>query len=139
MFGLGFTEILIIAVIAILFLGPDRLPSAMVDIAKFFRNVKRTIGDVKDSLEQEMNVSEMKEEALAYKKELLKTKEDISKATNVSDVSAQLTSLSNTSLDDILGDDEPKEETKKEPIADEKPKAEKVTFEKKIKEDNTDV
>ena len=35
MFGMGFTEILIIMVIAILFLGPDKLPGAMVDIAKF--------------------------------------------------------------------------------------------------------
>ena len=40
MFGFGFTEILIIVVIAILFLGPDKLPSAMVDVAKFFRSVK---------------------------------------------------------------------------------------------------
>ena len=50
MFGMGFTEIMIIAVIAILFLGPEKLPSAMVDIAKFFRSAKRTINSVKDSL-----------------------------------------------------------------------------------------
>ena len=140
MFGLGFTEILIIAVIAILFLGPDKLPSAMVDVAKFFRNVKRTIGDVKDSLEQEMNVSEMKEEALAYKKELLKTKNDIAKATNIGDIGAQLTNLNDDIMDDFL-DDEPKKETpEKSNISDEKPKVEKVTFEKKIKrEDNINV
>ena len=54
MFGMGFTEILFIAVIAILFLGPDKLPSAMVDIAKFFRQVKKTLGTVKDSLEEEI-------------------------------------------------------------------------------------
>lgn len=139
MFGLGFTEILIIVVIAILFLGPDKLPGAMVDIAKFFRSVKRTIGDVKDSLEQEMNVSEMKEEALAYKKELLKAQSDIQKATDVSDVTAKLTNLNdNNFMDDYL-DDEPAKETKKETPSDEKPKAQKVTFEKKIKEDSTDV
>ncbi|MDQ1267985.1 MAG: hypothetical protein QG560_628, partial [Campylobacterota bacterium] len=27
MFGMGFTEIVVIAIIAILFLGPDKLPS----------------------------------------------------------------------------------------------------------------
>lgn len=70
MFGMGFTEILIIAVIAILFLGPDKLPGTLVDIAKFFKNVKSTVGSVKDSLEQEMNVSDIKQEALAYKTKL---------------------------------------------------------------------
>ena len=43
MFGMGFTEILVIAIIAILFLGPDKLPDTMVQIAKFFRNTKNTI------------------------------------------------------------------------------------------------
>ena len=128
MFGLGFTEIMIIAVIAILFLGPDKLPSAMVEVAKFFRSAKKTISSVKDSLEQEMNVSEIKQEALAYKKELLDATNDVKKATDISDVGAQLTSLNNdfdTILDDV--EDEPK--IKESPKI--SPKAEKVTFEKK--------
>jgi sec-independent protein translocase protein TatB len=135
MFGMGFTEILIIAVIAILFLGPDKLPSAMVEVAKFFRSVKKTIGTVKDSLEEEMNITDIKEEALAYKKELLSASDELKKATSIPDVGASLTSLG----DDFLGDDlEPV--AKKEPV-----KAEKVTFEKKKKtkkidkEETTDV
>ncbi len=138
MFGLGFTEIIIIAIIAILFLGPDKLPTAMVDVAKFFRSVKKTIGTVKDSIEEEMHVSEMKQEALAYKKELLSASEELNKATDITKVGAQLTNLS----DDILGDDtEPKKEAPKAP-----PEPEKVTFEKKStqekinkKEDTADV
>lgn len=135
MFGMGFTEILIIAVIAILFLGPDKLPGAMVEIAKFFRSVKKTIGTVKDSLEEEMNITDIKEEALAYKKELLSASDDLKKATDVTQIGASL-----TNLDDDFLDDEPKLKKKKEPA-----KPEKVTFEKKEKkkkiekEDNTDV
>jgi sec-independent protein translocase protein TatB len=135
MFGMGFTEILIIAVIAILFLGPDKLPSAMVEVAKFFRSVKKTIGTVKDSLEEEMNVADIKEEALAYKKELLSASDNLKKATNINEIGASLTNLNDDFLDD---DSEPKE--KKEPV-----KPEKVTFEKKKKntkiekEDNADV
>jgi sec-independent protein translocase protein TatB len=93
MFGMGFSEIMIILIIAILFLGPDKLPSAMVDIAKFFRNVKNTVGTVKDSIEQEMNVSEIKEEALAYKKELLEASEKVSKVTNISSLNEGIASL----------------------------------------------
>ena len=70
MFGIGFTELLLIAVIAILFLGPDKLPSALVEMAKFIKGVKKTIGDAKDSLEEEMKIADLKEEALNYKKKL---------------------------------------------------------------------
>ena len=38
MFGMSFSEILVIAVIAVLVLGPDKLPSAMVQIAKFLKH-----------------------------------------------------------------------------------------------------
>ena len=136
MFGLGFTEIMIIAIIAVLFLGPDKLPSAMMEVAKFFRSAKKTISSVKDSLEQEMNVSEIKQEALAYKKELLDATNDVKKATDISDVGAQLTNLS----DDMMADIEDKPKVKESPKV--SPKAEKVTFEKKKrikKEDDIDV
>ena len=118
MFGMGFTEILIIAVIAILFLGPDKLPSAMVDIAKFFRQMKKTVGSMKDTLEEEMNVSEIKQEALAYKKELLDAQDKIESATQIPDVGAKLTDLG----DDIVGD-----------IENDTPKEKEVTFKKKKK------
>ena len=45
MFGIGFTELLLISVIAILFLGPDKLPGALVEMAKFIKGVKKTISD----------------------------------------------------------------------------------------------
>lgn len=132
MFGMGFTEILIIAVIAILFLGPDKLPSAMVEVAKFFRNAKKTIGSVKDSLEEEMNVKDIKEEALSYKKELMDASHKLEKATDTSQLGANFADLGSEILDD-----KPKEK-KQESV-----KAEKVTFEKKKKkkqiEEDSDV
>lgn len=70
MFGMGFSEILVIAIIAILFLGPDKLPEAMVKVAKFFKTVKNSVNDVKSTFEQEMKIQELKEEALTYKKKL---------------------------------------------------------------------
>ena len=138
MFGLGFTEIMIIAVIAILFLGPDKLPSAMVEVAKFFKNAKKTINTVKDSLEEEMNVSEIKQEALAYKKELLSAQDELKKVTDIPNVAAELTNLSDDIIGDIDTDDFDSDESVKE-----SPKPEKVTFAKKDKkikeEDKTDV
>ena len=126
MFGLGFSEIIVIAIIAVLFLGPDKLPSAMVDIAKFFRQVKRSIGSVKDSLEEEIHLSEIQKEALAYKKEILGASDNIRKAT---DINAHIADFNET-ISAELEEPKPKKET---------PKEEKITFEKKIKQDNTDV
>jgi sec-independent protein translocase protein TatB len=133
MFGMGFTEMLLILVIAILFLGPDKLPTAMVDIAKFFRNAKKTLGTLKDSLEEEMNVSEIKKEALSYKKELLSASENLARVTDMTKVGEEMSKLG----DDIINDVE-KPTTPKAPLA-----QEKITFEKKtkpiVKEENTDV
>ena len=70
MFGMGFTEILFIAVIAIIFLGPDKLPEAMVQIAKFFNSFKKTVSEAKSTFEQEIHINELKEEALSYKRTL---------------------------------------------------------------------
>ena len=103
----------------------------MVDIAKFFRQMKKTVGTMKDSLEEEMNVSEIKQEALAYKKQLLDVQDEVKKVTDLPDVGAQLTDLT----DDIIGDIEETPEVKEE----------KVTFKKKkkkkddTKEENVDV
>lgn len=121
MFGMGFTEILIIVIIAILFLGPDKLPSAMVDIAKFFRQMKTTIGTMKESIEEEMNVSEIKNEALAYKKQLMDAHHEFEK---VADPSFIEDTISNYA-DELVKEDE------------KNPKAiqEEVTFKKKKKSD----
>lgn len=95
MFGMGIGEILIIVIIAILFLGPDKLPSTMVDIAKFFRSVKGTVSSAKASLEEEMKFSEMKESALNYKKELTDASSELERMTNVTEIGTELTSIKN--------------------------------------------
>lgn len=125
MFGMGFTEIILIAVIAIIFVGPDKLPSLMVDIAKFFRDIKNTIGTVKESIEEELDVSDIKREALAYKQELLKAQENISQVGNIKDDIA--TGLSNLNNDVLSMDDD----IPKAPEATKNPQ--EVTFAKKKK------
>ena len=77
MFGIGFTELMLIAIVAILFLGPDKLPQTLVDIAKFFKSVKRTINDAKNSFEEEIRVADLKKEALEYKKKLEETTNEL--------------------------------------------------------------
>ena len=77
MFGLGFMEILFIAIVAIIFLGPDKLPGAMVDIAKFIKSAKNAITDAKQTLNEEVNLDELKREAMGYKEQLDKATEEL--------------------------------------------------------------
>ena len=70
MFGIGFEEFLLIIIIAILFLGPDKLPDAMVKVARFIKSIKKVMNDAQHSLESEMRIADLKEEALSYKKKL---------------------------------------------------------------------
>ncbi|MDY3113819.1 MAG: Sec-independent protein translocase protein TatB [Helicobacter sp.] len=83
MFGMGFFEILMIAVVAIIFLGPEKLPKALVDVAKFFRAVKKTMDDAKDALDKEVNISKIKEEALAYKESFTQGAQNLTKELNL--------------------------------------------------------
>jgi sec-independent protein translocase protein TatB len=59
MFGLSFTEVLIIAVLALVLLGPDQLPSAAKTLGKALRELKRATDDLKGQFEGEMQGLEL--------------------------------------------------------------------------------
>ena len=76
-------EIMIVAIIAILFIGPEKLPDTMVKIARFFRSFKKSVNEVKESIEQEVHLKELKEEAISYKEQLEKSVDEIKMDTSV--------------------------------------------------------
>ena len=123
MFGLGFTEILLIALVAIIALGPEKLPTAMVQIAKFINKFKTGIADAKSTLDNELNISEMKEEANKFKAQIEETKTSLS-----------IDSKIDLGLKDIMNDDlhvpvaEVKQDKKEETFT-----QEKVSFKKEDK------
>lgn len=63
MFGLSFGEILIIAVLALLLLGPDKLPDAMKMLGKGLRDVRKATDDLKDQVEREIYTDDAKKAA----------------------------------------------------------------------------
>jgi sec-independent protein translocase protein TatB len=78
MFGMGFFEILLIAIIAIVALGPEKLPKAMVEVARFLKKFKSGVEDAKSTLDNELNISEMKEEANKFKAQIENAKSSVS-------------------------------------------------------------
>ncbi|ASM37291.1 Sec-independent protein translocase protein TatB [Campylobacter sputorum] len=79
MLGMSFSEILVIALIAVLVLGPDKLPKAMVEIAKFLKFFKKSINDAKASFDQEIKIAELKADAQKYKDSLNDAKNKVRK------------------------------------------------------------
>ncbi|EBF5642247.1 Sec-independent protein translocase subunit TatB, partial [Campylobacter coli] len=66
-------------IVAILVLGPDKLPEAIVQIAKILKALKRNIDDAKSSIEKEVRINDLKEEAKKYKDEFSSANENIRK------------------------------------------------------------
>lgn len=86
MFGMGIFEILVILIVAVIFLGPEKLPQAMVDIAKFFKAVKKTINDAKDTFDRELQIDEIKKEAFDYKNSFESGLENVTKNIQLKEV-----------------------------------------------------
>ncbi|EDO9551514.1 Sec-independent protein translocase subunit TatB [Campylobacter coli] len=76
---MSFGEIIVILMVAILVLGPDKLPEAIVQIAKILKALKRNIDDAKSSIEKEIRINDLKEEAKKYKDEFSSANENIRK------------------------------------------------------------
>ena len=54
MFGLSFEKLLIIGVVAVFLIGPERLPRYTAQLAKFVRTVRDMANGAKDRMREEM-------------------------------------------------------------------------------------
>lgn len=129
MFGIGFDEFLLVVIIAILFLGPDKLPEAMVKVGRFIKSVKKVMNDAKHSIESEIKIADLKEEALSYKKQLDNATNDLKSFKNVNINPTKEINDAISAAKDTFNDTPKAKEVE--------PKRETVTF-KKTKENKVD-
>lgn len=57
--GIGFMELLLIGVLGLVVLGPERLPTAVRSISGWIRAMKRMANSVKEELEQELKIEQL--------------------------------------------------------------------------------
>jgi sec-independent protein translocase protein TatB len=62
MFEVGFSEIAIIAVMALIVLGPERLPRAARMVGTFMRKARRSFESLKYEVERELEAEELKKQ-----------------------------------------------------------------------------
>jgi sec-independent protein translocase protein TatB len=60
MFDISFTEILVIGVVALVVLGPERLPGVARTLGHLFGRAQRYVNDVKNDIQREMELEELK-------------------------------------------------------------------------------
>jgi sec-independent protein translocase protein TatB len=60
MFDIGFSELLVIAVVALLVIGPERLPRVARTLGHLFGRMQRYVNDVKADISREMELEELR-------------------------------------------------------------------------------
>lgn len=60
MFEISFTEILVIATVALVVIGPERLPKVARTLGHLFGRAQRYVNDVKSDIQREMELEELK-------------------------------------------------------------------------------
>lgn len=60
MFDIGFSELLVIAVVALLVIGPERLPKVARTAGHLFGRLQRYVNDVKSDIQREMELDELR-------------------------------------------------------------------------------
>jgi sec-independent protein translocase protein TatB len=80
MFDIGFAELLLLAIISLLVLGPERLPGAMRTAATWLGRIRRSFNEVRTELERELNTAEFKQDL--HNDTILKQLDDTGKEIN---------------------------------------------------------
>tara|TARA_Y100000748_G_scaffold266039_1_gene236230 strand:- start:10808 stop:11185 length:378 start_codon:yes stop_codon:yes gene_type:complete len=62
MFDIGFMEMLVVAIIALLVLGPERLPGAIRTVSLTIGRIKRGFSDVRSQVERELGADEIRQQ-----------------------------------------------------------------------------
>ena len=60
MFDIGFSELMVIAVVALIVIGPERLPKVARTVGLLFGRMQRYVNDVKADINREMALDELR-------------------------------------------------------------------------------
>ncbi len=60
MFDIGFSEIVVIAVVALVVLGPEKLPKTARTLGHLFGRLQRYVNDVKSDIKREIDLEELR-------------------------------------------------------------------------------
>lgn len=105
MFDIGFTELLLIGVVGLLVIGPERLPGAIRTTTAYIGRLRRGFDEVKAEVQRELHndevMQQLRDSANAVQQELDDTRDSLTAETE------QLKQAVNQELPDSSGDRQP--------------------------------
>ena len=101
MFDIGFTELLLVGLVALVVLGPERLPGAVRTAGLWIGRIKRSFNSIKAEVEREIGADEIRrqlhnERILELEREMKAMKQDILDTTSLKPGSEASKSAENT-------------------------------------------
>lgn len=70
MFDIGFSEMLLVGIVALLVLGPDKLPGAARTCGLWIGKIKRSVTSIQEEITEELRAEELKRTVAEEKKKL---------------------------------------------------------------------
>jgi sec-independent protein translocase protein TatB len=93
MFDMGFTEVVLIGVVALVVIGPERLPAVAVTVGKYVGRLKRFMTNVRADVESELKTDEIRKLLAEQQEELSSLKDVVSEASKGLDMSGVAKSI----------------------------------------------
>ncbi|MHB8847491.1 MAG: Sec-independent protein translocase protein TatB [Burkholderiales bacterium] len=80
MFGVGFSELLLIGIVALVVIGPERLPKVARTAGLLLGRLQRYVATVKADISQEMQLEELHRASASLKESMQNTRQEIGNA-----------------------------------------------------------
>lgn len=115
MFDIGFSELMVIAVVALIVIGPERLPKVARTLGHLFGRMQRYVSDVKADISREMELDELRKLQASMQdaarsieqsvsKEISATESELQKLTEVSTPAAEAPAAGSAELQAPVAD-----------------------------------
>ena len=96
MFDLGFAEMVVIAIVALVVIGPERLPTVARKAGMYFARMRRFVTNVKADVEREFRTDELQRMLQQQQEELQSLKEVVNDTRNDVDLGCIAETLQQT-------------------------------------------
>jgi sec-independent protein translocase protein TatB len=136
MFDMGFTEVVLIGIVALVVIGPERLPGVAITVGKYVGRLKRFVTNVRTDVESEFKTDEIRKLLAAQQEELSSLKDVVSEAKKGLDMSGVAKSIDD-SMASVLGKSEIEKPVESESTLEQSPTEPTVSLEKNASAEST--
>ncbi len=101
MFDMGFSEMLVIGIVALIVIGPERLPAVARKAGVYFARIRRFVTNVRSDVEREFRTDELQRMLQQQQEELSSLKDIVNDTRNEADLGAIKQSIESVAQDVI--------------------------------------